>query len=265
MAVVTEGTLAPGLPYVRLGTGPPLLMTASLRPDHEPPTGWGRRMVTGGLGPFAEHHTVYVVGRLPGLAAGSSMADIAGHYAEAIEHDLGGGPVAVHGTSTGGSVALQLAVDHPHLVRRLVLVASACRLSDHGRALMAEVARLAREEGVAAAWAEMGTTISPPLAAPAVRWLTRVAGRSLHRMDPADLLATIAAEDAFDVEGRLPDVTAPTLVIGGSRDPFYSEDLFRRTADGIPGGRAVVFRGKGHGYASASATSRNLALGFLLG
>jgi pimeloyl-ACP methyl ester carboxylesterase len=49
------------------------------------------------------------------------MSDIAGHLASAIEHDLGQ-PVFLQGTSTGGSVALQLAVDRPDLVRRLVVV-----------------------------------------------------------------------------------------------------------------------------------------------
>jgi hypothetical protein len=34
-------------------------------------------------------------------------------------------------------------------------------------------------------------------------------------------------------------VRAPTLVMGGSADPYYSEELFRLTAAQIPGGRAV--------------------------
>lgn len=55
------------------------------------------------------------------------MSDIAGYLAEAIEHDVGEA-VRLQGTSTGGSVALQLAIDHPDLVRRLVVVASAYRL-----------------------------------------------------------------------------------------------------------------------------------------
>ena len=70
----------------------------------------------------------------------SSFTQIADDYARAIEDDIGE-PVLLHGTSTGGSVSLQLAVDRPELVRRLVLAASACRLSREGRDLMARVSR----------------------------------------------------------------------------------------------------------------------------
>ncbi len=57
---------------------------------------------------------------------------------------------------------------------------------------------------------------------------------------------------------------APALVLGGSADPYYSPDLFRRTAAGIPGGHAVIFPGTGHLHAAASKAAANIAPGFLL-
>jgi pimeloyl-ACP methyl ester carboxylesterase len=59
--------------------------------------------------------------------------------------------------------------------------------------------------------------------------------------DPSDLLVTLDAEDSFDVEADLPRITAPTLVIGGSKDNFYTEELFRRTAAGVQDGRVHLF------------------------
>ena len=82
--------------------------------------------------------------------------------------------------------------------------------------------------------------------------------------DPSDMLTMIAAEDSFDVEPELSRVQAPTLVLGGTADPFYSDDLFRRTADGIPRGRVVLFPGKGHLYVAGSKVPAAIALGFLL-
>ena len=82
--------------------------------------------------------------------------------------------------------------------------------------------------------------------------------------NPADMLITNAAAVAFDAEAEAGLVRAPTLVMGGSTDPYYSEDLFRRTAAAIPGGQAVIFPGKGHLYAAASKAATNIALGFLL-
>jgi pimeloyl-ACP methyl ester carboxylesterase len=65
------------------------------------------------------------------------MADLAAHHAEAL-----GEPVHLFGMSTAGCVAQQFAADHPALVDRLVLAATACRLGEHGRALRRRYADL---------------------------------------------------------------------------------------------------------------------------
>ena len=62
----------------------------------------------------------------------------------------------------------------------------------------------------------------------------------------SDMITTIRAEDAFDLRNRLADIVAPTLVIGGERDVFYSAELFRQTAEGIPRARLALYAGRGH-------------------
>ncbi len=39
---------------------------------------------------------------------------------------------------------------------------------------------------------------------------------------------------------------APTLVVAGDKDPFYTEALFRETAEGIPHARLILYKGMGH-------------------
>jgi pimeloyl-ACP methyl ester carboxylesterase len=263
VVAVSEGTFSSGLPYLRLGQGPPLVMASPLSPEHANPTGLWRRMSVSAAAPFAEHYTVFLANRRPGLAPGATMADIAGDYAEAIEKDIGE-PVLLHGTSTGGTVALQLAIDHPQVVKRLVLASAACRLSPRGRHAQAELARLTREGNARRAWAVMMGTLAPsPVRYPA-RGLGWLIGGSFAVDDPSDMLITIAAENSFDAEPDLHRVQAPTLVLGGTADPSYSEDLFRRTAAGIPDGRAAIFRGKGHLYAANSRNASSISLGFLI-
>lgn len=190
-----SGFLHDQVPYLRLGHGPPLVSMLGLTPGHNVPQGFDRRLAHAHAAPLAQHFTVYVVNRKQGLDRGESMSDIAAHLANAIEHDIGE-PVFLDGTSTGGSVALQLSLDRPDLVRRLVLVCSACRLGPHGLTVQT------------------------------------------------------------DLEQHLPRVTAPTLVIGGSRDVFYSEHLFRTTASGVADGRSHIFPGWGHARTSlATATT----------
>jgi pimeloyl-ACP methyl ester carboxylesterase len=83
--------------------------------------------------------------------------------------------------------------------------------------------------------------------------------------DPGDVLATLEAEDAFDVRADLPRIEAPTLVVGGTKDPFYPQQLFEETAREVADGRAHIFAGWGHGRVTQSTASRNLSLGFMLG
>jgi pimeloyl-ACP methyl ester carboxylesterase len=264
MQTVTEGRLSTGLPYLKLGQGPPLVLASGLTPEHANPTGVWRRMSLSWAAPFAKHFTVYLVNRKAGLAPGATIPDLAADYAGAIVQDIGR-PVMLHGTSTGGSVALQLAIDHSELVQRMVLAASACRLSPHGRQVQAEVARLTQEgDGRRASALLMGTLVPAPFGYPArgLGWLT---GGGFAADDRSDMLLTIAAEDAFDAEPELTRVQAHTLVLGGTADQFYSEDLFRRTAAGIPHGRAVIMPRKSHLYVAGSKVAAGIALGFLMG
>ena len=106
-------------------------MASGLSPEHANPTGVARRMYLSTAARFAEQFTVYLVNRRVGLARGATIQDMAADYAAAINGSIGE-PVMLHGTSTGGAVALKVAIDHPELVRRLVVVASACRLSPRG-------------------------------------------------------------------------------------------------------------------------------------
>lgn len=262
MHEVVEGRLSSGPPYLTLGQGPPLLVASGLTPEHANPTGMTRRFSLSWAAPFAEHFTVYLANRRPGLEPGTTISDVAADYAIGIERDIGE-PVLLHGTSTGGSVALQLAIDHPELVRRMVVAAAACRLSPHGRAVQAEVARAAEQGDRRRAMATMTAALAPPRLAPLARGIGWLAGGRFSTTP--DMLAMIAAEDVFDVEPDLPRIDVPALVIGGTADGFYSEDLFRRTAAGIPGGEAVVLEGKDHRHVAGSKGPATLALGFLLG
>lgn len=262
MSDVVEGTFSSGVPYLRTGRGPALLVAAGLTTQHANPTGTMRRSSLAWAAPYAEHFTVYLANRRPGLTEGTSIHELADDYATAIENDLDE-PVLVHGTSTGGSVALQLAVDRPELVRRLVLAAAACRLSPAGRAVMAEVARLTEAGDVRAAAAAMVAAGTPPR----MRLFARPAGWVMGQFAPSDqsdMLVTIAAEDVFDAEPHLDRVTAPTLVLGGTADGFYTRDLFERTAAGIPQGKAVVWEGRSHVGVAGGKVAAAVGLGYLL-
>jgi pimeloyl-ACP methyl ester carboxylesterase len=52
-------------------------------------------------------------------------------------------------------------------------------------------------------------------------------------------------ETIIDRKSFLSKISAPTLVIGASKDKFFSEEIYRETADLIPNGEVVIFN-SGH-------------------
>ncbi|WP_207795460.1 alpha/beta fold hydrolase [Cryobacterium zongtaii] len=240
------GTWPGGMPFLAVGAGPPLVFLAGITPNHEPPTGSDRRFQTRQLLPFAASRRVWWVNRRPGLEPGATMADIAADYANAMLRRFDE-PVDVIGQSTGGSVALQLAADHPAVVKRLVIVSAAYRLGDEGRDTQLRTADNVLDGRPRAASAEMmrmlGAGAQSRRLLAALGWLV---GARFFGHTTADLITTIRAEDAFDLRTRLADIVAPTLVIGGGRDAFYSAELFRATAEGIPRGTLALYPGRGH-------------------
>jgi pimeloyl-ACP methyl ester carboxylesterase len=243
---VREGSLSGGLPYLAVGAGPPLVVLSGLSAEHANPTGLARWFELQTLKPMAKHFTVYAVNRKPGLPAGSTIGDLAGHYADAVANQFPG-PVSVWGISTGGSIAQQLAIDHPQLVRRLVLAATACRLSPYGREVQRRFAKLIKDGRPRRAYATLGPALAATpaggLGFAALMWLF---GGSQRTDDPSDMLVTVAAEDTFDAAPRLHRITAPTLLVAGGRDRFYTPELFRKTAERIPDARLRLYQDKGH-------------------
>jgi pimeloyl-ACP methyl ester carboxylesterase len=193
-----------------------------------------------------DDYTVWSVLRKPAMPLVYTFRDMAGDLAGMIRAEFGRA-VDVLGISTGGSLCQQFAADHPDLVRRLVIHSAAYRLSPQARIVQREVGRLAAQGQWRAAWTTMlRYSIRPTWYSGAqVALASFILSRS-NPSDPSDLLITIEAEDQFDFRDRLCEISAPTLVIAGADDPFYSPELFRDTARGIPGARLILYPNMGH-------------------
>lgn len=232
-----------GLPYNRFGRGPrPLVIFQGLMFENKPHSSLAAQMYNF----LGQDYTAYSVLRKPGMPRGYTMRDMADDYAAMIREEFGE-PVDVLGISTGGSLVQQFAADHPNLVRRLVIHSSAHTLSDPAKAAQLEVARLAGQRRWREAWAVL---LRFMLGAGALtRFQAGLASRLLSLSkpaDPADLVITVLAEDRFSFREELARIVAPTLVVAGERDPFYTPALFRETAAGIPNARLVLYPNMGH-------------------
>jgi pimeloyl-ACP methyl ester carboxylesterase len=234
------------LPVLEGGAGPPLLYLGGLLPVAGVDSSLARRTAEVSARPFADIRRVIFANRRPGLALGSTIGAIAAEHAEAIRA-LDCGPVDVLGVSTGGSIAQQLAAEHPGAIRRLVLVGTGARLSPRTRRMQARVAQHVRAgdrtRALALAAADVVVGGGEPLArvlAPLVWPLARRAG------DLSDLAATIEAEDGFDLARCEGTIAAPTLIVAGARDRLYPGPLLDETRRLIPGSVLLVVPRRGH-------------------
>ena len=243
------GTFLEEFPYVRLGNGPQnLVILPGITLENGPPNRFAAWTYRLGFGRFARDHTVYVINRRRGMPPGYTTQDMASDYARVIEGELG--PSHVMGFSTGGEVAQYVAIDHPEAVRSLALIVCASRLSEEGRRTCERWHLLAREARWKELWADMASaTVSGEKNKRLAGAFIKVFGRIVlgAPSDPSDFLTTLEADLGHDTTGRLAGISAPTLIVGGSEDIFFSEALLRETAEGIPDATLRLYEGVGHG------------------
>jgi pimeloyl-ACP methyl ester carboxylesterase len=241
---VRESSLG-AFPCLVAGSGPPLVLLAGLMPEAGVSGGSLRRMHEASMRPWARDREVFCVNRRPGLPRGMTMGALAAEHAQALREGFHE-PVDVLGTSTGGSIAQQLAAEHRDVVRRLVLVSTGCRLGPYAKRVQRQIAARVRAGATRQAAAVGAAALAPPAVRLPAAWLAwLLAPRWFSECGLQDMVITIEAEDEFDL-ARLPTLRAPTLLVGGGRDRFYDQELFEQTARLIPGCLLEMHPKRGH-------------------
>lgn len=182
-----------------------------------------------------------------------------GRVLEGVLDGLGIERADVVGHSMGGFVSAELALQSPARIGRLVLV-SAAGLTVQEPAAQRRVARMRRAERLLAFWGAWLATRSDVLAARR-RSRRLVLGLAMYRPDllPGRLLAeqlrasgtpgyfdALSALSSYPIRHRLPEITAPTLILWGALDrivPVKDAYEFSRL---IPTAQRLIFEETGH-------------------
>ncbi|MFW5826242.1 MAG: alpha/beta fold hydrolase [bacterium] len=155
------------------------------------------------------------------------------------ELDLGSPVVVAH--SLGGAVGIALAVNHPELVSRLMLVDSAAPdglttpEEHYGVIELYRTSRSLMKKALAA--------VTPTLDDNA--FLNRLADNAML-MNPIAFTGNARALERFDYTGRTQAYTGPVRVVVGRKDTIITEEMAKRTADAFPSGELVVLDEVGH-------------------
>lgn len=235
-------------PYVAVGDGPRTLLVIPGLNDplcRVTDAWWFSLLVAAYCSRYTGRHTVAMVSRPPGLPEGVSTHELAEGYARVLEET---GPADVLGLSLGGFVVQGLATDRPERVEHAILGLSGARLSSHGREVVERWRALAVDDDWRPICEEAARMVAGGLRGPIVRGAATLYGRlgSQSPVDRADFIASADACLSHDASHRLGELSVPTLVIGGTEDPFFGHEEYRRTATSIPDARYVEIAETGH-------------------
>lgn len=220
--------------YEVVGEGPPLVLLHANPFDH---TMWLYQTAR-----FSRRYTVAAVdlrgyGRSDKPEGPFTFADMANDV-RAVVRDLGRGRVVLVGISIGATLALSLALDHPEIVRALVLAGGesgsppvfAALANDYADKPLAEQRREHIRMIADAGFAQSAL------------------GRYLLETTPALSGKAIArifrARMKVDLRSRLREVAVPTLVVNGAADVSLESGRF--TASRIPGAVHRIVPDAGH-------------------
>ena len=212
---------------------------------------------------FAKDFTVYAFSRKNRLPQGYTIRDMAKDQAEAMEQ-LGISKADIFGVSMGGMIAQQFAIEYPEKVNKLVLTVTASRPNPVLAESIEEWVSLAKKEDHAAFLDSNLRRIYSPDYYRKNKWMVPVLGKLTKPKSYDRLFVQAEACLTHDVFDKLPDIQAPTLVVGGEQDLALSGDASREIAEKIPGAQLHIYPQWGHGLYEEAKDFNQMVFDFLM-
>jgi pimeloyl-ACP methyl ester carboxylesterase len=187
-----------------------------------------------------------------------TLSDMA-EDAAVLMRQLGIAPAHVVGASMGGMIAQTLAAEHPESVRSLVSIMSTTGNRWRGQPAFSIYPYLLRRspadrqgyiDRTTKVFAAIGSTGLPQDTERVRDMIARSYDRGYDPAGSGRQLGAIVASG--DRTTQLRSITAPTLVIHGSKDRMVSRSGGVATARAIPGARMLTIQGMGHDLPSAA-------------
>lgn len=154
------------------------------------------------------------------------------------------------GHALGGLVGLQMALQRPALLQRLVLINAWAAPNAHSARCFDARVQLLLHSGPAAYVAAQPLFLYPPswIVANGERLEADLAHALAHFPGEANTLRRIAALRAFDIQARLSEIKVPTLVMASRDDSLVPWTQSVQLAEGLANARLEVRDFGGHAF-----------------
>ena len=192
--------------------------------------------------------TIYLFDRRADLPAVYSVYDMARDTAEAIR-TLGLEDVCLFGTSQGGMIAMDIAIEYPDLVQKLVLGStSACVTEEQFRTIDTWI-DLAEAGNAADLYLAFGEAIYPQELFEQSRDLLLAAAETVTDEELERFVTLAEGMAGFDVSNDLQEIACPVLAIGSLDDQVLGAEATMQIAERmseLPNFEVYMYDGYGH-------------------
>ncbi|MGN0981759.1 MAG: alpha/beta fold hydrolase [Candidatus Limivicinus sp.] len=194
---------------------------------------------------YARDYKLYIFSRKNALPEGYTTREMAADQAAAMEK-LGISRANVLGISQGGMIAQYLAIDHPELVKKLVLAVTSARPNPVLREAVSGWLSMAERGDHKALMIDTAERSYSPKYLKKYRLAYPLLG---HLGKPGDYRRFLIQGQAclgHEAYPELGKIQCPTLVIGGRQDRTIGPDAAPEVAAAIKGSRLFIYDDLGH-------------------
>ena len=214
---------------------------------------------------LTDDFTLYVFDRREHVPAAYSMQDMARDTEEVFDA-LGLKHMSVFGASQGGMLAMQIALDRPDLMDKLMLGSTTAHMTEQRFYLIEKWIALAKEGRAEDLYLSFGQAIYPQDMFDQSRQALMEAAAAVTGEELSRFVILAESMKGFDVRDKLHELDCPVLVIGDDSDEVLGADASLQLADHLgarPGVELSRYSGYGHAVYDTAPDCRERMLRFL--
>jgi len=193
---------------------------------------------------FAREYTVYIFDRKANLPEDCSIRTLSDDLATAMEK-LGLRDACVFGVSQGGMIALQLAADHPGLVKKLVPALTLSRPNDTVKAVVGKWIEQAESGDLKGIVSDLFAQMYTEAYMRRYRLFIPLLHLSVASADLKRFSLLARSCISFDIYDRLGEIRCPCFVIGANEDKIVTGEASAELAEKL-GAELYMYPHLGH-------------------
>ena len=210
--------------------------------------------------------TVYVFDRRSELSSAYPVSEMAEDTATAFRA-LGLRDICLFGASQGGMIAMEIAIEHPELVRKLALGSTSAHVREEQYRVIENWIDLAKKKDGTGLYLDFGKKIYPPEIFSQYRNIFASFGKTVTDAEFERFIILAEGTKGFNVSDRLKTIKCPVSAIGAYDDAVLGPDAAAEIAEKLnnrPDFEFYMYNGYGHAAFDTAPDYRDRLLRFFM-